>query len=74
MDDCNSLPESALFARTNNDYFEQIVKVVLQEEDGVTDECKSNQVIIIIIIIIIIFCFVLSSYIYLHSLHYLNNI
>ena len=58
MDDCNSLPESALFARTNNDYFEQIVKVVLQEEDGVTDDCKSNQVIITIIIIIF-FCFVL---------------
>ena len=24
MDGCNSQPESALFARTNNDYFEQI--------------------------------------------------
>ena len=49
------------------------IKVILQEEDGVTDDCKSNQVITIIIFFVF-FCFVLSSYIYLHSLHYLNNI
>lgn len=48
------------------------IKVILQEEDGVTDDCKSNQVITIIIFFV--FFFVLSSYIYLRSLHYLNNI
>ena len=48
------------------------IKVILQEEDGVTDDCKSNQVITIIIFFC--FFFVLSSYIYLRSLHYLNNI
>jgi len=59
MDDCNSQPESALFARTNNDYFEKSIKVILQEKDGVIDDCKSNQVIRIIIFLLFLFCFVM---------------
>ena len=32
------------------------IEIILQEEDGVIDDCKSNQVIIIIIFL---FCFVI---------------
>ena len=41
------------------------IKVILQEEDGVIDDCKSNQVIIIIIFLLffVLFCSLLFTYI-----------
>ena len=41
------------------------IKVILQEEDGVIDDCKSNQVIIIIIFLLffVLFCYLIFTYI-----------
>ena len=41
------------------------IKVILQDEDGVIDDCKSNQVIITIIFLLffVLFCYLLFTYI-----------
>ena len=40
------------------------IKVILQEEDGVTDDCKSNQVItIIIFFVFFLFCHLIFTYV-----------
>ena len=41
------------------------IEIILQEEDGVIDDCKSNQVIITIIFLLffVLFCYLLFTYI-----------
>ena len=68
----HNLNQLCLIGRTNNDYFEQIDKGYSARRrrgdrwQQIKPSNYNNY-------IFVIFCFVLLSFIYLHSLHYLNQ-